>query len=238
MESLQSQEKGRRGLWLIGGVLGAMLFLTVGCCVMMIIAIAPTMHQTRDNARKTRCGDNLRKIGIALEHYYQANNGYPPVITDNTDGSQTSWRSLLTHYLSEPFGGPPYDKPHYQCPAAETAGEGLTYYLAVTGDKTPWRPNHSTTKDEIEDGLTNTIAIVEYADSTISWNEPRDLNFDRLNLQLNSGQSSLGSHHKDGCHILLFDGSVHFIANGFDESTLRKMLQHSDGETLEDWRPR
>ena len=59
---------------------------------------------------------------------------------------------------------------------------------------------------ELEDGLSNTLMMVEVKDSNYHWAEPRDLDFSQPNV-------TLSSRHPGITNAAFADGSVRPIAN-------------------------
>jgi prepilin-type processing-associated H-X9-DG protein len=106
----------------------------------------------------------------------------------------------------------------------------MTNYMAVVGDETLW-PNSSGRKvDEISDGLSNTIAVVEMKGLEIPWTKPFDLEFTKMSFQINSGSTSdIASRHGGGANLLMADGSVRYIQQ-IDPNLLRGFLTVAGGE--------
>lgn len=115
-----------------------------------------------------------------------------------------------------------------------------TNYLAVVGRKTVWPKDKTTKLDEILDGASNTIMLVEVADSDINWMEPGDLSFEEaargINPKSSAGISSRHSWGEDYFHygqpvvnLAFADGSVHVLPEGLLTETLKGLLT-IDGE--------
>lgn len=65
--------------------------------------LIPAVQTAREAARRTRCVNNLRQIGLALTSYATDHNMFPVVVTHNTFG----WPVSLLPYLDH---GPLYDE--------------------------------------------------------------------------------------------------------------------------------
>src|SRR5947208_739706 len=80
--------------------------------VVAIIAVLaglllPAAQKVREAAAVTRCKNNLRQIGVAIQGYYDANNALPSgyvsfVAADGSDlGPGWGWGSLVLAYLDQ-----------------------------------------------------------------------------------------------------------------------------------------
>ncbi len=83
-------------------------------------------------------------------------------------------------------------------------------------------------------GRTRTVLLVEVADTSIHWMEPRDLKFDRMSFAVNgkAPAAGLSSGHPGGVNVLLGDGSARFLKNGTEPETLRGLLTTAGGEDV------
>jgi prepilin-type processing-associated H-X9-DG protein len=151
---------------------------------------------------------------------------------------------------------------YYHCPSDPTARE-MTNYLAVVGPATAWpgetlctsgdftnrvpmrksprtrEPRMTMGPDGIPDfsvGTSNTVLVVECANSGIHWMEPRDLEFDKLDFTVNgaagrrqaraasgSGEG-VSSEHPGGANALFSDGHVGFVRDRVAPEVFRAML--------------
>jgi prepilin-type processing-associated H-X9-DG protein len=77
--------------------------------------------------------------------------------------------------------------------------------------------------------LRDKILIVEFADSGISWLEPKDLNIDQMNFEINDwSRPGIRSHHRGGAHALFADGTVRFLKRR-NQGDLKKLLRIDNG---------
>jgi hypothetical protein len=172
-----------------------------------------------------------------------------------------SWRVLILPNLdqmalyeaydfSEPWDGPKNKKlltarPNiYACPAepdAHAPGAIRTSYVAVVGPQSAWTGEKSRKLDSSDfvGSAGNTIMVVEAADSTIPWTEPRDLSLDALAVaEAGLPALTVSSNHgrrEDFFFIYDRDGGVNVaMANGrarylplsnLPTTDLRKILQ-------------
>jgi len=94
------------------------LLVVVGIIGVLVALLLPAVQGAREAARRTRCQNNLRQIGIALEGYQGANNCFPlvaiPVDINKWYGGFYSVHSRMLPYLGEV---PLYNSVNYTCGA-------------------------------------------------------------------------------------------------------------------------
>src|SRR5262245_35909985 len=136
---------------------------------------------------------------------YESSNGYfPPAYLRGPDGKPWhSWRILLLPFIEqdplfklyrfdEPWNGPYNaqlaDRMPQQYAYHKKRNSGLieTNYLAVVGSATMWPGATARKRDEIKDGASTTILIVENHGLGIHWMEPRDLAFDSMPFDIDN----------------------------------------------------
>lgn len=204
------------------------------------------------SAQRAPCQSNLRQIGLALHEYYQAYGCFPPAYIADKDGkSMHSWRVLLLPFLdcddlykqydfAEPWNGPHNSRlmgkcpSVYRCPLASNRNPSATNYLAVVGAATLWPGGKSPRLEDIRDGMSNTIGVVEVADSDINWMEPRDMGFDQAVVGVNKDRHvGISSNHSGGANVSFVDGSVRYLPESVSPATLRAFLTIAGGEKIE-----
>jgi prepilin-type processing-associated H-X9-DG protein len=151
----------------------------------------------------------------------------------------------------------PWDGPHnhellesaqlqhvFQCPIAQNGSgprsdrdgaphSAETCYAMVIGPGALSDGRSSTRFDEIADGSTNTILVVEVADSGIHWAEPRDLTAAEISFRINDPQrQGIGSPHRPGANVLFCDGGVRFVHEETDPKLLEAMTTIAGGEDV------
>jgi hypothetical protein len=135
----------------------------------------------------------------------------------------------------------------------ELRAKGLTSYLAPLSDQPPaiaifaaeeskktsgqkkdqtiFDPPEGTKFQQITDGTSNTILIVEaHPKSAAIWTKPDDLVIDPTNPA-----KELRGQPNDGFSCLFADGSARFIKASIDAKTLLHLLQMNDGHVIGDF---
>ena len=166
------------------------------------------------------CTNNLRQIGLALHRYHQKYDCFPPAyIVDENGKPMHSWRVLILPFMdhqdlcdrydfNEPWNGQENRKlvdiqpREYICPADQYAirhqdcPTGRTSYLAVVGAKAPWRGSQPVKFTDLRDGVSNTILVIEFANSDVEWTEPRDLPWDEIARMVDgSSEMTISAKH-------------------------------------------
>jgi prepilin-type processing-associated H-X9-DG protein len=236
-------------------VVGVLAVLFIG---LMVVPMFPAIGGTRESARRICCNNQLKKISYAMHAYHDKYKCFPPAyIADKNGRPMHSWRVLLLPYLEQEAlykqyrFDEPWDSPNnqkvtdlilciYQCPSQPDSTKPMTSYVMIVGPHTVSDGPHSRKLTDFTDGLSNSILLVEVADSDIRWAEPRDLNFDKINFKINGskGQSNsgkhrgIGSHHINGVNVSLCDGSVRFLNGSMDPKQIKAMATIDGGETV------
>lgn len=215
----------------------------------------------REPVRRMQCTNNLKAITLALHNYHDRYGCFPPAYVADQDGRPMhSWRVLLLPFLEqqdlydqyrfdEPWNGPNNAKlagvhvDEYECPEQRYAGTPImTSYVAVVGQGTAWPGPTSSRFKDFRNGTSNTLMVVEVADSGIHWMEPRDLDAATMVMSVNSPRGTgISSLHRDpgwggqrlGANAGLVDGSVRFLPTDTPEATVRALVTAAGGEPSE-----
>ncbi len=232
------------------------LLVLTAVAAMLLGIIVPAIRGARDAARTRECENNLKYIGMSLLNYHCAFGSFPMAYTTADGRLLHSWRMNLMPFIEQwPFGGEvqdrpgaPWDKPWdhddnarfradclycYNCPADDSVTRyNGTSYLAVIGANTAWPGETARRQADFERGTSNLIFLVEAIDPHIHWMEPRDLQFDTLELAINGQQTpGISSNHAKGANVLMGDGSVRCLPPTTAPETLGQMLQIREPES-------
>lgn len=220
-----------------------------------VALLLPAVTTPRWAGRRCQCCNNLKQIALAMHNYHDVYKCLPPAyITDEDGKPMHGWRVLLLPFLeqgqlyeqydfNEPWDGPNNRLLHdtivnaYSCPSDEEKAETITNYVVITGLGTAFAGDQSSTFSDFADGTSNTLLVVETADSDIHWMEPRDLDMASLHLAINPGEGmprGISSKHPGGVQVAMADGSVRFVSEELAAKTLRRLLTIADGEAV-DW---
>lgn len=213
--------------------------------------MVPAVQKVRDAADRMTSQNNLKQIGIALHSYHDAMGAFPPAVVRDKNGKALySWRVLILPYMEQDViyknwkKDEPWDSPHnkplsdvvlkvYTLPGYPDGVSNRTPYRVFIGkgtgfEKLKGQPSKGIRVADITDGTSNTIAVVEAAE-TVPWAKPEELDF-----VLGKPLPPLGPPWRDGFNALLFDASVTFIPKTIKPQSLQAMITRNGGEIVND----
>jgi prepilin-type processing-associated H-X9-DG protein len=230
-------------IWVVRKIVGAhvtarittvvLCLLAMGCVVGMLLPATPSV---REAARRTECGNRIRQLALAMHSHHDNARRLPDTSIENEGNPPLSWRVDLLPYLEASALREKYDVRHpwdssantpvaktlvsnFQCPSSwhlqDDQDRFYTHVSAVTGPKTCFENGKGIALDDIADGTSNTILLVEAAGQLIVWTEPRDIDISKdpigFNLPGDRPHASPGwgsTYHNAGVNIVYADGSV------------------------------
>jgi hypothetical protein len=182
-----------------------------------------------------------------MHNYHDVHGRFPPAAVRGPDGKALlSWRVALLPFISQEelykqFKlDESWDSPHNiqllsQMPSiygpykGKPPADGMTYYQVFVGPGTVFEGPEGLTFQDISDGTSNTILIVEAWDP-VPWTKPEDLPFSPK-----GPLPRLGGIVKDGNSRAVFaDGSVHDLGQDIKEETIRAFITCNGNEKIED----
>jgi hypothetical protein len=209
--------------------------------------LAPVANIPIPATDRVQSMNNMKMIGLALHNYHASNGSLPPAYTVDEDGKPLlSWRVLILPELE--YGNlyrmfhldEPWDSPHnlplseqvieiYRSPQSN-ALPNMTTYLSIRDPQSMFPGSEGIHFARVTDGLSNTIMVLEAADSeAVVWSKPDD-----YVPQLNEPgwEESLISPWINGTNILLGDGSVHLIEPDILSEMFELLLDRDDGNVV------
>jgi hypothetical protein len=204
--------------------------------------VAEIVKKINEENARGNATNNLRQIGLAMHNYHDVNNGFPAAaICDKKGKPLLSWRVAILPYIEQDqlykqFKlDEPWDSEHnkkliekmpktYALPGAKA--DGKTHYRVFTGNGAGFDVVQATRIQDITDGTSNTLMIVETADPT-AWSKPDDIEYDEKldvekQLRFVDGKTT----------VALFDGSVRFLKKGLNTKTWHLLVQKNDGQPI------
>jgi type II secretory pathway component GspD/PulD (secretin) len=200
-----------------------------------------------DTARQP---DVEHQLGMALLNYFDEHKQFPPAASYSPDGTPLlSWRVLLLPYLGdeakklysqfnlqEPWDSatnkPLLEKmPSVFLPQGKKYPANYTTWRAFTGDETIFRGAEGTPYNEIPDGISNTILVVE-SNKAVCWTQPFEIPFSTLSPTTHEGLDVL-----NGFRVLMADGSLRQIPRSYPVDKLKELItrkgsEHADASAL------
>jgi RNA polymerase sigma factor (sigma-70 family) len=195
---------------------------------------------------RQRSANNLKPIGIAMHNYHDNFGRFPAHAIYSKDGKPLlSWRVMILPFieendlykqfkLDEPWDSENNKKLLDQMPViyaplgGETKDKHSTFYQVFVGKGTIFDPaEKKVTWASITDGSSNTLFAAE-AGEAVPWTKPDDLVFDP-----DKALPALGGMFKGGFHVLMADGSVHFLKEKFDENKMKLLIIRNDGQRVD-----
>jgi hypothetical protein len=185
---------------------------------------------------------------LAVANYHDTEGHFPPPYLTDKDGPPIhSWRVLILPYIEgdhlykkydfrEPWDGPNNSQIAERMPKIFALhgdykpGDTTANYLAIVGSNTVWRPEKPVRYDDVTDGTSVTILIVENRGMNIHWTEPRDLSFDTMDWTIDSPLGISSKYHSPA--VVMLDGSVRTLSKKLTPDALRAMATIAGGEKL------
>ncbi len=215
------------------------------CFVLFPLTACSQSDAARTQAQKTTSANNLREIGLALNQHSMMSQQFPAQAKQGADAKPLlSWRVMILPFLdgqalySQFKLDEPWDSEHNK-PLADKMpdvfnspkgpGHGLTVYQVPVGPGTVFEGNAARGPNEIPDGMSNTILVVETpADKAVPWTKPDDWQFDPT-----KPLTGLADVWPDGFQVVFADGSVATLNAKTDPAVFKALLTRDGGEVVQ-----
>jgi len=200
-----------------------------------------------------QCKNNLQQIGLAMHNYHDKYGSLPPAYLADANGQPMhSWRVLLLPFLGQQQlydsyrFDEPWDGPHnralaaqspaiYRCPADAHAhpSSSETNYFVIVVPETVFPYDRPIGIEEITDGTSNTLLVVEAINLGINWMQPQDLEMEQAAAGINPKTGpGISSRHVEGTHMTLADGSVRLFSDDTSPELLMELIERCDGKVI------
>ncbi len=240
------------GLGIMAGVGCA---LVVGCLLLggvISLLLLPALDiGSGAGGRNSQSKNNMKQIMLALHNYHDVYRSLPPAYVADADGNPLySWRVLILPFLEQDPLYNAFDKtkawddplnislsktmlPVLQSPNDRTLlPEGCSYF-ALQAPKSVFNGTEKVGFQNILDGTSNTIAIVELKGIDGSWAAPIDPQLASYALAVGPAPGQLNPSTPQGLNVGLCDGSVQVLPVGTAPQTLSLLFQRDDGQAVD-----
>ncbi len=237
-----------------GRILKILFFVFLLCAGYMALLFLSSILE-REIGRMALCKNNMKELGLALLVFHDVNKHFPGYDDpDNPEYSPCSWRVHLLPQLQRKDLHERYDRTQpwdsnanvalqeisidlLHCPTdpnTRNDGHTDTDYVSIVGPNCVFCDKGSITIDDISDGASNTIMLVESADTGIHWMEPRDLKFEDARIvEDDSTGSGIRSYHAGVVMTTFCDGSAKGVSKDIDPKLLKALMTVNGGESIE-----
>lgn len=212
--------------------------------VLLSLLLVSVQYSRRIGEREIRSESKLKALVVALCYYHEQERCLPPAAGAEP---QVSWRVRLLPYMDQRLLYQSYDQEQTWDSAVNTqlaktwvkwftspqhpfqrdeAGRFFTNFAAPVGPHTGLLCERPRKFEEITDGLSTTIMLVELPDSDIVWTEPRDISAD---------WKPASGREKRGRYAAFADGAVRLLPRNMDPDLVRKLLTADSGDDVTGW---
>jgi hypothetical protein len=220
--------------------------------ISLLLALFLPAFRRHPPEKRSICRNKLEMLAVALQNYHDVYKSFPPAyVADESGRRMHSWRVLILPFLDrddlyqkyrfdEPWYGPnncklARDMPDvFRCPSdCSESPSFTTSYLAIVGPDTMWPGEDGLSMQQVWDGTSNTVILVESANSGIHWTEPRDLDLASTPLKINPPSArGISSKHPGDANVALADASVMDLANSLPAETIEWLILRNDGHNI------
>lgn len=183
--------------------------------------------------------NNMRQLGLALLNYESAHGELPKATMTHESGNEYSWRIAILPFMEEnemyeryrfdePWNSKHNREVTSEIPAAfkHPSNESLTNtnYFAVTGPGTLFPPEGGITFENVSDGTSRTVMLVE-AVRDVHWAKPGGIPFTEA-----LDPEKLGGFTEGVIYMNMMDGSVRSVSNQITPAMLVALYSIAGGD--------
>lgn len=237
--------------------------LAMTSCFVLFYLLLPTLGHPAEASYRTQCKNNLKHIMLA----HHNNHDFQRRFAASSEGDPPhSWRVTLLPFMDQKpvfdryrFAAPWDDLVNepvaiipmaiFQCPSRvrqvrpeflrDAQQRYFSHYAILNGAHTA---STGVTVNQITDGTSNTLLVVEACGVDRVWTNPTDVDIDSQPVGINLPSATrfhspgwISSHHYDGGHAALADGSVRFLSKNIDPKILKALVTMDGGESVGDF---
>jgi hypothetical protein len=210
----------------------------------LIGLMLPAMQAARFSARRVQSSNNVRQIQLAMLNHEAAFKKFPDrTIRDKNGKPLLSWRVKILPFIEQKnlfdqfHLDEPWDSEHnkeliammpaiYRNPDRAEI-DNKTNYLLPVGKGTMWEGDEGLKIQQITDGTSNTLMIVEAnEDKAVIWTKPDDLDVD-----MDHPKEGLGDF-RDMILVGFCDGSIRMLSKSISNENLRALFTYRGGEVV------
>ncbi len=216
--------------------------------------LLPPIQAPRDPCLRAGCQNNIRQLGHAILNYEAATGHFPPpFVADENGKPMHSWRVLILPYIDEqglydlydfskPWNHPNNLKLADKMPSAFTCpcdalpySDRTTTYVAIVGETTLWPPTGTRFIQDVTDGISNTLMLVESESARTHWMAPQDLGYDEVVPVTSMGGTMLLETQHTGVAVGVFvDGHTHCLNSACQAEKLKGVMTVNGNETVDE----
>ncbi len=203
--------------------------------------LLPAVQSAREAARRMQSSNNLKQLALAMHNFHDAYKAFPATAGLDDNGKPLlSWRVAILPFIEqsalyEKFHlDEPWDSEHnirllelmpatYAHPSRPTQ-PGYTVYQAPVSDHSLLRETEPTRMQQITDGTSNTIMLIETAtEKSVPWTKPED-------YPINADDPTINLFTNGITQAAFGDGSVRVLSQSIDIAILKALFTRDGGE--------
>jgi len=205
-------------------------------------------HYVRPRAAaQMESANNLKQIVLAMLNYHTDKGNFPSATGAGNDGKPLlSWRVQLLPYMEQQalyrefHLDEPWDSEHnkkliprmpsfFAAPGSKVAGQFKTVYLVPRGDDTIFPDGKQISIEQITDGTSNTLLVVEASDARAAiWTKPDDYEVDYKHPM-----AGLVGLRSGGFLAAFADGAVMLLKDKIKDETMKALFTRAGGEVVD-----